>query len=61
MAADVHDTSGGVELSGLGATRIDDNSGGIRAREINGPLRIDDNSGDVRFADVEGRVEIPRS
>lgn len=58
MAADVHDTSGGLELSGLGDTRIDDNSGEIVARDINGRLRIDDNSGEIHARDVSGDVEI---
>ncbi len=58
MVADIHDTSGGMEVSGLGDTRIDDNSGEIVATNINGFLRIDDNSGEIHARDVAGDVEI---
>lgn len=58
LAADLVDSSGGMEVSGTGALRIDDSSGGIYAHGILGPVDIDDSSGGIELRDVEGNVRI---
>lgn len=58
MAADIDDSSGSMEVSGTGETRIDDSSGSILAHGIDGALFIDDSSGEVEVADVAGDVDV---
>lgn len=54
----IDDTSGEIEVVGVGSLWIDDSSGSIRVREINGNLTIDDSSGGLEIQDVSGDVEI---
>ncbi len=61
MAADVDDSSGGMEISGTGDLRIDDSSGSIWVENIRGGLIIDDSSGEIEARDVSGDVEIEDS
>lgn len=58
MAVDVQDGSGGMEITGTGALRIDDSSGSILVRGVGGPVSIDDGSGGIEVRDVAGAVEI---
>lgn len=58
MAVDLEDSSGGLEVSGTGELRIDDSSGEIRVREVEGPVWIDDSSGGIDVRDVGGDVEV---
>jgi hypothetical protein len=58
MAVDIDDSSGSMEVGGTGETRIEDSSGSILVREIEGPLWIDDSSGEIDVKGVSGDVEI---
>ena len=58
MPVDLDDSSGSVELAGTGELRIDDSSGSIFARGINGSVSIDDSSGEIDVEDVSGDVRI---
>lgn len=57
-AAIVEDGSGDVELAGLGATRLEDGSGNVIARDLRGDFIVDDGSGNVEITGVAGSVEI---
>ena len=58
MAADIDDGSGSIDLSNLGAVRINDGSGEIVADGLHGDVRIEDGSGNIRLIDVAGRINI---
>jgi hypothetical protein len=58
MAADIDDSSGSMEITGVGALTIDDSSGDIEVVGASGPVRIDDSSGGIRIQDVSGDVDI---
>jgi hypothetical protein len=58
MMTEIHDGSGNIDLSNLGAVRIDDGSGDIVADNLNGDVDINDGSGGIRLVDVAGRVKI---
>jgi len=58
MAVDIDDSSGSMEVGGTGETRIDDSSGSILVRQVEGPLWIDDSSGEIDVRGVRGDVEI---
>ena len=55
---DVTDTSGDLELSDVGAAKIDDGSGDQLLKNINGNLSIDDSSGEIRVISVVGNIEL---
>lgn len=58
MSVDVDDSSGDMDISGTGALRIDDSSGGISVRGASGPVSIDDSSGGIDVADIAGDLTI---
>jgi DUF4097 and DUF4098 domain-containing protein YvlB len=58
MAAEIHDGSGSIDLSNLGALVLEDGSGDIVADNLNGDVDIEDGSGGIRLVDVAGRVKI---
>jgi hypothetical protein len=58
---DVKDTSGDLELSDVGAARVDDGSGDQLLKNINGDLIINDSSGEIRVISVVGNVEVADS
>lgn len=58
---DVTDTSGDMELSDVGTARIDDSSGDMLLKNINGSLTIDDSSGEIRVISVAGSVRVDDS
>jgi DUF4097 and DUF4098 domain-containing protein YvlB len=58
---DVTDSSGDLELSDVGAARIDDSSGDQLLKNINGDLAINDSSGEIRVISVVGNVEVEDS
>lgn len=58
MVAEIHDGSGSIDLSNLGAVVIEDGSGDIVANDLNGDVDIEDGSGGIRLVDVAGRVQI---
>ena len=58
LALEIEDTSGDIVVEGVAAkVRIDDNSGGIRVRDV-GDLWISDSSGEIEIRGVKGSVEI---
>lgn len=61
MAVDLEDSSGGMEISGTGELRIDDSSGEIVVRRVDGAVRIDDSSGGIDVRDVSGDIEVDDS
>ncbi len=58
---DVTDSSGDLEMSDVGAARIDDSSGDQLLKNINGDLSIKDSSGEIRVMSVVGNVEVEDS
>lgn len=58
MAAEIHDGSGSIDLSNLGAVVLEDGSGEIVADNLNGDVDIEDGSGSIRLVDIAGRVKI---
>jgi hypothetical protein len=58
LAVDVDDSSGGMEVEGTGALRIDDSSGSIRVADIRGAVSIDDSSGGIEVRGVEGDLTL---
>ena len=58
MAMHIDDGSGNIDLSNIGAVRINDGSGEIVANDLHGDVRIKDGSGEIRLIDVAGRVDI---
>lgn len=55
LALDIEDGSGEIEISGVGATRIDDGSGSIDVRDVDGDLT--DGSGEIEVRDVRIRED----
>jgi hypothetical protein len=58
MDLDIEDSSGGMEISGSGALRIDDSSGEIEVRGASGSVWIDDSSGSLKVYDISGDLEV---
>jgi DUF4097 and DUF4098 domain-containing protein YvlB len=58
MNAEIDDGSGSIDLSNLGAVRIEDGSGEIVANNLSGDVEIDDGSGEIRLVDITGGVRI---
>ncbi len=58
LAADIRDSSGEMEVRGLGALTVDDGSGEMTLEDITGPVTIEDGSGEIRLARIGGDVEI---
>ena len=58
---EVTDASGDLELSDVGAAKIDDSSGDQLLKNINGNLKINDSSGEIRVVSVLGDVEVQDS
>jgi hypothetical protein len=58
VQAEIADGSGDAEISGLGATTIDDGSGNLRITDMRGAVAITDGSGDVDIGGVVGDVVI---
>jgi hypothetical protein len=58
---EVTDASGDLELSDVGAAKIDDSSGDQLLKNINGNLKINDSSGEIRVVSVLGDVEVEDS
>lgn len=55
---DIKDTSGDIELSDVGATRIVDESGDMLLKNINGDLDVADEAGELRIISVTGRIAV---
>lgn len=58
---EVTDASGDLELSDVGAAKVDDSSGDQLLKNINGNLEIDDSSGEIRVVSVVGNIEVEDS
>ena len=58
IAAAIADSSGDIELAGLGSVDVKDGSGDISARGIRGNVTIEDNSGSIKLSDVNGDVSV---
>lgn len=58
MAAEIEDGSGGMELHGTGALRIQDSSGDIRVSDARGEVDVEDSSGDIELISVAGDVTV---
>ena len=58
MAVEIEDGSGDMTVAGVGAARLHDGSGNLRANDVRGALYINDGSGDIEVARVAGSVEI---
>lgn len=58
---EVTDSSGDLELSDVGAAKVDDSSGDQLLKNINGNLKIDDSSGEIRVVSVVGNIEVEDS
>ena len=58
---DVTDSSGDIELSDVGSSRVEDSSGDQLLKNINGSLVIDDSSGEIRVISVAGMVQVEDS
>jgi hypothetical protein len=58
MPVDLDDSSGGLEVSGTGALRIDDSSGSIHVRDVLGTVLIDDSSGSIELRGISGNVSV---
>jgi len=58
MDVSIDDSSGSMEVDGVGACRIDDSSGSIEVRSVKGLLDIRDSSGDIDIDDVDGDIRL---
>lgn len=54
----VEDSSGELEIRGVGPLELEDGSGAIRLTDIDGDLRIEDGSGEIEVDGVTGSVRI---
>ena len=52
----VHDSSGDIEINGVGSLVVQDSSGDIEIMDVDGTVSINDSSGDVEIEDVRGDV-----
>jgi hypothetical protein len=58
MAARIEDGSGELLIEGVGRLTLEDGSGEIELRDIDGDVEIDDGSGDIRVEGVEGTIRV---
>ncbi len=54
----VKDSSGDIEIEGVGAVAVQDSSGDLEIRDSAGPVSVQDSSGDIKFTDIKGDVTI---
>ena len=57
-AMEVDDSSGDIEIRGVGALDLEDSSGDIDLEDLGGAVRIEDSSGGIRVVGVKGDVSI---
>lgn len=55
---DIADSSGDLELSDVGSTKIDDSAGDQLLKNVNGDLDVKDSSGELRIISVAGNVQV---
>jgi hypothetical protein len=58
MAMDILDSSGDIDVRGVGALDIEDSSGEIELADISGAVHIDDSSGGIRLEHARGDVTV---
>jgi hypothetical protein len=58
MRIDVDDSSGEIEIRGVGTTTLCDTSGGLEISDIRGDVTISDGSGSLRLKNIMGDVLI---
>lgn len=58
---EIHDSSGGMKVSDIGAATINDSSGEMEVRNIQGNLTVHDSSGEIDIDDVSGDVTLDDS
>jgi hypothetical protein len=58
IALHVKDSSGDIEISGVGALTVRDSSGDIDIEDSTGPVAIQDSSGDIELKDITRQVTI---
>ncbi|MBT8046862.1 MAG: DUF4097 family beta strand repeat protein [Xanthomonadales bacterium] len=58
LALDIRDSSGDVEISGVGALTIKDSSGDIDIEDSAGPVNVNDSSGDIELVGIRQDVTI---
>ena len=61
VALEVKDSSGAMEIRGVGSADVQDSSGEIVIEDVSGDLRIDDSSGSIEVSDVSGDVRLEDS
>lgn len=58
IALDVKDSSGDIEINGVGALTVKDSSGDINIEDSMGPVTVQDSSGDIELNDIKLQVTI---
>jgi hypothetical protein len=58
VALDVRDSSGDIDISGVGALAVRDSSGDINIEDSMGPVTVQDSSGDIELNDIKLQVTI---
>ena len=56
LPLDIKDSSGDVEIEGVGMLSLKDSSGDVRLEDIEGSVTLNDSSGDLLLEDIEGNV-----
>jgi len=58
LKLDVKDSSGSMDLNGVGAVNVKDGSGSIDIVNAHGPVSVEDSSGSISLVDIKGDVTI---
>jgi len=58
VALNVRDSSGDIEITGVGAVAVEDSSGDIDIEDSAGPVTVSDSSGDIELNDIKHQVTI---
>jgi len=58
LRLDIKDSSGDVEIEGVGTLSLKDSSGDVRIEDIEGSVTLNDSSGDLVLEDIEGDVTV---
>ena len=58
LPLEVRDSSGDIEIEGVGELSVKDSSGDIEIEDSRGPIFVEDSSGDIEFTDIGGDVTV---
>ncbi len=58
LRLDVKDSSGSMDIRGVGALKVKDSSGSIEIEDTNGPVSLEDSSGSITLNRIGGDVTI---